>query len=284
MLWPEPCYHLRSAGCHLSVPASFCGNCSREVLLKICSWWHSYSVPINGFLVPFIWEILGKEYIQLILAELVRIGADPEVASHWSLGPWGKIWFFEPPGWQIQSTHSPSAPHSHFLLQRNPGHSTVLCCDGWTSTKRPPLGDLVLHLLEAGATFKLVQWNCVNKPQKVLWVQKGSSLALFIHWHLIYSSFSYSVVLEDKFTLPNGKKKPKPKSASQTRNKLNEIRLMWGNTKSYPGKKMKSCAVDCKSSHACWEWTLTATSCVGLFLFVIFEQSGAAQPIVWAEE
>lgn len=160
----------------------------------------------------------------------------------------------------------------------------MLCCDGWTSTKRPPLGDLVLHLLEAGATFKLVQWNCVNKPQKVLWVQKGSSLALFIHWHLIYSSFSYSVVLEDKFTLPNGKKKPKPKSASQTRNKLNEIRLMWGNTKSYPGKKTKSCAVDCKSSHACWEWTLTATSCVGLFLFVIFEQSGAAQPIVWAEE
>lgn len=101
-------------------------------------------------------------------------------------------------------------------------------------------------------------------------------------WFILPSAILWCWKTSSHFLME--KKKPKPKPASQTRNKLNEIRLMWGNTKSYPGKKMKSCAVDCKSSHACWEWTLTATSCVGLFLFVIFEQSGAAQPIVWAEE
>lgn len=57
---------------------------------------------------------------------------------------------------------------------------------------------------------------------------------------------------------------------------------MWGNTKSCPGKKMKSCTLCSKWQSltcGCWEWALTATSCVGLFLFIA-EQPGIALPVV----
>lgn len=61
---------------------------------------------------------------------------------------------------------------------------------------------------------------------------------------------------------------------------------MWGNTKSCPGKKMKSCA-PCSRwqilTCGCWEWALTATSRVGLFLFLSV-QPGIALPLVWGEE
>lgn len=183
-----------------------------------CSRWHSYFVPMNRFLVPFIWEILQKEWH---LAVTSRAGKSR--GWSWSfllLEPWsvGKIWLFEPPGWQVwhpKAPHIPSALHSRLLFCINTGHGTVLCCAGWTSTKSPLLSDLILCLMESGATFKLGLWNNMNKPQKVVWVQKGISLALYIYWHLSNSSLSYSEVLEDKFTLPNGKK---PK---QNRNKLN---------------------------------------------------------------
>lgn len=57
---------------------------------------------------------------------------------------------------------------------------------------------------------------------------------------------------------------------------------MWGNIKSCPGKKIKSCTLCSKWQSlmcGCREWALTATSSVGLFLF-ISEQPGIALPVV----
>lgn len=124
----------------------------------------------------------------------------------WSLRKNLVFWSTWVAGVASKAPHSSSALHFLLLLHRNTGSSTVLCCYERSSTKSPPLSDLVVHLIESGATFKLVLWNYMNKLQKVVWVQKGSSIALFIYWHLIYSSLSCSVMLEDKFALPDGKK------------------------------------------------------------------------------
>lgn len=96
-----------------------------------CSRWHSYLVPINGFLVPFIWEILGKEWHIAVTS-----GAGKSRGWSWSsllLEPWSlgqnlAFWTTWVAGVESKSTPHPfCSPFPIAILYKHwPWHRAVL--------------------------------------------------------------------------------------------------------------------------------------------------------------